>query len=1180
MRLKRLDLKAFGPFTNRTLEFNSREPGLHIIFGPNEAGKSSSLRALKALLYGFPERTSDNFQHTNDQLLVGGCLQGAGGREIAFLRRKKRKADLLDPDGNPMDPGTLAPYLHGIEPALFESLYGIDHQTLVKGGEDILAQKGEVGQALFAAGAGISSLRGILDSLDAEADELFKSRGSKQQINQAINEYKKLKKIVKEASLPSSKWQEHCQRFKEAEAELAELEEESKQKSAEVQRLERLHRAIPELAVLENLKKQLHDSGDVVVLPPGFPEQLQKVKQEVREINLRLGKDKDRLAELRARRGGISLNQALLDHAEAIEDLHQRLGEYRKGRKDRSKLDGMRISSRMDAGALIQEVRADLTLADAESLRPVLGRKRTIQALSSQYEALTQQALQARKQKDEAEKELKEITKELSGRPAVRESGGLAKALKLARRAGDLDGQIEEIARRIDDGKRACQAELKRSGLWTGELDQLPELPLPLAETVRRFEAEYSELENDRKQLRKDRKKAAGELKGARADSKEVTYGGEVPTEQDLVESRNKRQDGWHLLRRQWIAGEDIAKEAEKYEPGRAVHDAYEGYVEQADHIADRLRREAARVAKAASLRARIESLEETIKEITEQEQELTSREENLAARWQAEWKSTKIKPLFPREMLAWLADIDRLRSKVTEIFNKEGEAKKKDKARQRHRKALIEELKALGESGEFPGRELGPVLVFAESVLEDIARHRAELEKLNDRRTRVRKALAKAGQEQEDAETARSEWQARWDKALAGLGLTDQVSPGEVLDLLEIIGNCFDKLEKAKEFQSRIAGIDRDMEKFSSDVRTLLEQAAPDLKSLPLDQAVLQLHTMLGRARQDSKLLKENNAEADGLTIAIQDAEKTLQSLDEQMAGLLATARCDKAPDLAEAISRSTEYQRLQEKVSEAETTFAKVAEGVPIEEIKQQAEEVSADELPGRIASLRRQIDEELYPRIKDISKVIGEENRELQLMDGSGRAAEAAEKMEQVAARIRRLVDQYTLVKVAAMVLKDEIGRYREEHQDPVLRVASRYFADLTIGSFAGLRTDIDDKGEPILVGLRPNDTRVSVAGMSSGTRDQLYLALRLATLESRLRNSEPMPFIVDDILINFDDARSRATLKVLADLGRRNQVILFTHHRQVVEDSRHISGKGLAHVHELRDAENTNPESVTA
>jgi len=111
MRINRLDLLAFGPFTDRILEFNSDVPGLHVIFGPNEAGKSSSLRALKALLYGFSERTSDNFRHANNQLLVGGCIQGKDGRELTFQRRKKRKADLLNPDGSPMDDGILAAFL-------------------------------------------------------------------------------------------------------------------------------------------------------------------------------------------------------------------------------------------------------------------------------------------------------------------------------------------------------------------------------------------------------------------------------------------------------------------------------------------------------------------------------------------------------------------------------------------------------------------------------------------------------------------------------------------------------------------------------------------------------------------------------------------------------------------------------------------------------------------------------------------------------------------------------------------------------------------------------------------------------------------------------------------------------------------------------------------------------------
>ena len=135
MRLKRLELKAFGPFTDRILDFDGAVPGLHVIFGRNEAGKSSSLRALKALLYGFPQQTPDNFIHNYDQLLVGGCIVNGAGQELVFKRRKKRHGDVLDAAGNPVDTGILTPFLHGVEPDIFASLYGIDHDSLVRGGE-------------------------------------------------------------------------------------------------------------------------------------------------------------------------------------------------------------------------------------------------------------------------------------------------------------------------------------------------------------------------------------------------------------------------------------------------------------------------------------------------------------------------------------------------------------------------------------------------------------------------------------------------------------------------------------------------------------------------------------------------------------------------------------------------------------------------------------------------------------------------------------------------------------------------------------------------------------------------------------------------------------------------------------------------------------------------------------
>jgi uncharacterized protein YhaN len=87
------------------------------------------------------------------------------------------------------------------------------------------------------------------------------------------------------------------------------------------------------------------------------------------------------------------------------------------------------------------------------------------------------------------------------------------------------------------------------------------------------------------------------------------------------------------------------------------------------------------------------------------------------------------------------------------------------------------------------------------------------------------------------------------------------------------------------------------------------------------------------------------------------------------------------------------------------------------------------------------------------------------------------------------------------------------------------------------------------------------------MSSGTRDQLYLALRLASLEKYMESAEPMPFIVDDILVHFDDERSRATLGVLAELARKTQIILFTHHRRLVEQAQALDATVPVMVHVL-------------
>ena len=209
MRIKKLDLRAFGPFTDHVLDFSSESPGLHIVYGVNEAGKSSCLRALKSLFFRIPDRTNDDFIHHYNQLLIGGRLQQEGGQELTFFRRKKRTADLFDENDNPLDPLLLAPFLQGMEQEVFESLYGIDHEALVRGGQDILDQKGDVGQAIFAAGAGLTSLHKVFEELEKEADDLFRPRASTKAINEALSQYHERQTRMKQAFLSSREWEDH-----------------------------------------------------------------------------------------------------------------------------------------------------------------------------------------------------------------------------------------------------------------------------------------------------------------------------------------------------------------------------------------------------------------------------------------------------------------------------------------------------------------------------------------------------------------------------------------------------------------------------------------------------------------------------------------------------------------------------------------------------------------------------------------------------------------------------------------------------------------------------------------------------------------------------------------------------------------------------------------------------------
>ncbi len=177
MKLLRLNLRAVGPFSGAVLDLSAGQHGLHVIYGRNEAGKTSALRAITHLLFGFPHLSSDNFVHPNEQLRVGATLRHSDGGELEILRRRGRGNTLRAADDSTVVPEEWQRrFLGDLNQATFESLFGIDHERLSQAGEEIRTGKGTLGEMLFAAGAGLAGLRRAQQTLQQGLDDLFNPR--------------------------------------------------------------------------------------------------------------------------------------------------------------------------------------------------------------------------------------------------------------------------------------------------------------------------------------------------------------------------------------------------------------------------------------------------------------------------------------------------------------------------------------------------------------------------------------------------------------------------------------------------------------------------------------------------------------------------------------------------------------------------------------------------------------------------------------------------------------------------------------------------------------------------------------------------------------------------------------------------------------------------------------------
>ncbi|EQD33285.1 DNA repair ATPase, partial [mine drainage metagenome] len=179
----------------------------------------------------------------------------------------------------------------------------------------------------------------------------------------------------------------------------------------------------------------------------------------------------------------------------------------------------------------------------------------------------------------------------------------------------------------------------------------------------------------------------------------------------------------------------------------------------------------------------------------------------------------------------------------------------------------------------------------------------------------------------------------------------------------------------------------------------------------------------------------------------------------------------------------------------------------------------------------------------------------------LGGDFLAVEAAADRQKVLSEMREVAEEVVRLKGAAILLRWAIDRYRKENQGPLLSRAGLLFSRLTLGSFESLGVDYDDQDRIVILGVRKEGPPVGISQMSTGTSDQLFLALRLAAVYEFLEHSGGMPFVVDDLLINFDDQRAMAALELLWELSTKTQVIFLTHHQHLVDLGREKLGNTI-------------------
>ena len=380
-------------------------------------------------------------------------------------------------------------------------------------------------------------------------------------------------------------------------------------------------------------------------------------------------------------------------------------------------------------------------------------------------------------------------------------------------------------------------------------------------------------------------------------------------------------------------------------------------------------------------------------------------------------------------------------------------------------------------------------------------------------------------------------------------------------LDQLTRLSSALNDLAKLNREVDTHGAIAAEFESRAAELANAVQEAT---NGRELDTVTEMLYVALGQARKEEASLQQLVNDVQRESGVLTQAEASALQAGKQLDELLQQAACASLDDLPNVEVKAARKQLLQQRLVELDEQLVK-QNARPIDEVKLESEGFDLDNLGRQLDDVAAQI-EDLEGQVDTAQTARFTAKQNFDAIDGGPAAAEAQQALMSLSARIVKEARSYARIRLAGAVLSRVIQAYRDRHQGPLLQRAAEVFARITLASFSGLTIDYEDDRQ-VLLGVRPDAARVTVAGMSQGTRDQLFLSLRIAAIEQHIEGRGPMPVIVDDLLVQFDDDRAVATLEVLRELSEKTQVLFFTHHRHLVELARSPELTSAIAVHNL-------------